>query len=99
MEAELQIREEFIKTNPDYRELKRYLAVKLALSGYGYRAIQEIIGVTPGLIAKRKKEFISTGIERIILKYKGSKLYLNAMDYQPESLGYLEDKNLCTIGL
>ena len=73
MEAELQILEEFIKTNPDSRELKRALAVKLALSGYAYRAIQEIIGVTPGFIAKWKKEFISAGIEGIILKYKGSR--------------------------
>ncbi|CCI06260.1 hypothetical protein IQ223_13500 [Microcystis aeruginosa LEGE 00239] len=36
MEAELQILEEFIKTNPDSRELKRALGVKLALSGYAY---------------------------------------------------------------
>jgi len=80
MEAELQILEEFIKTNPDSRELKRVLAVKLALSGYAYRAIQEIIGVTPGFIAKWKKEFISAGI-------------------QPESLGYLAARNLCTRSL
>ena len=70
MEAELQILEEFIKTNPDSRELKRALGVKLALSGYAYRAIQEIIGVTPGFIAKWKKEFISAEIEGIILKYR-----------------------------
>lgn len=82
MEAELQILEEFIKTNPDYRELKRALAVKLALSGYAYRAIQEILGVTPGFIAKWKKEFISAGIEGIILKYKGSIPYLNAEEKQ-----------------
>lgn len=82
MEAELQILEEFIKTNPDSRELKRALGVKLALSGYAYRAIQEIIGVTPGFIAKWKKEFISAGIEGIILKYKGSRPYLNAEEKQ-----------------
>jgi DnaJ-domain-containing protein 1 len=33
MEAELQILEEFIKTNPDYQELKKALAVKLVLLG------------------------------------------------------------------
>jgi len=33
------------------------------LSGYAYRAIQEIIGVTPGFIAKWKKEFISAGMD------------------------------------
>ncbi|GCL54995.1 transposase [Microcystis aeruginosa NIES-3806] len=64
------------------RELKRALAVKLALSGYAYRAIQEILGVTPGFIAKWKKEFISAGIEGIILKYKGSRPYLNAEEKQ-----------------
>jgi transposase len=52
------------------------------LSGYAYRAIQEIIGVTPGFIAKWKKEFISAGIEGIILKYKGSRPYLNAEEKQ-----------------
>ncbi|CCI24854.1 hypothetical protein MICAG_2610020 [Microcystis aeruginosa PCC 9808] len=29
--------------------------------------------MTPGFIAKWKKEFISAGIEGIILKYKGSR--------------------------
>ena len=52
------------------------------MSGYAYRAIQEIIGVTPGFIAKWKKEFISAGIEGIILKYKGSRPYLNAEEKQ-----------------
>ncbi len=52
------------------------------MSGYAYRAIQEIIGVTPGFIAKWKKEFISAGIEGIILKYKGSIPYLNAEEKQ-----------------
>ena len=38
--------------------------------------------MTPGFIAKWKKEFISAGIEGIILKYKGSRPYLNAEEKQ-----------------
>ena len=32
--------DEFIKTNPDVREFKRALAVKLALKGWKYEAIR-----------------------------------------------------------
>ena len=35
--------DEFITTNPDARELKRALAVKLALQGWKYQAIAELL--------------------------------------------------------
>ena len=38
----------FINSNGDSREMKRALAVKLALKGYVYRAIENILNVSQG---------------------------------------------------
>ncbi len=40
VEEKIKELDEFIKTNPDVRELKRALAVKLALQGWKYEAIR-----------------------------------------------------------
>ena len=42
-EKQIQILKDFIKSNPAPRELRRAIAVKLALEGYAYRGIQKII--------------------------------------------------------
>ncbi len=39
------ILEEFIKSNPDTRELKRALTVKFVKLGKNYREIMELLGV------------------------------------------------------
>jgi hypothetical protein len=39
-ENRIQALKDLINSNPDARELKRALAVKLALEGYAYRVIQ-----------------------------------------------------------
>jgi transposase len=80
MKPEIKILEDFIRDNPDPRELKRALAVKLALSGYAYRAIQEIVGITAGFITKWKQQFLSQGLRGIFLKNQGSKSYLTRKD-------------------
>jgi hypothetical protein len=36
---------EFIQNNPDPRELKRALAVKMVKQNYGYAQISELLGV------------------------------------------------------
>ena len=41
----------FINSNGDSREMKRALAVKLALQGYAYKAIENILNVSQGYIA------------------------------------------------
>lgn len=38
--------EEFIRSNPEGREVKRALAVNLALKKYGYKEISEILNVS-----------------------------------------------------
>ena len=38
--------ESFIKSNPDPRELKRGLAVKMAIQAYPYKRISQLLGVS-----------------------------------------------------
>jgi transposase len=66
----------FINSNGDSREMKRALAVKLALQGYAYKAIENILNVSQGYISKWKKRFIKQGIQGIRLGYKGAKTKL-----------------------
>lgn len=75
-EKEIKALADFLNSNPDPREIKRALAVKLVLSGYAYRAIKESIGVSYGFISKWKTSFEARGIPGIQLAYKGSKSLL-----------------------
>lgn len=67
----------FINSNGDSREMKRALAVKLALEGYVYRAIENILNVSQAYVSKWKKRFIESGIEGLRLSYKGAKTKLS----------------------
>ena len=40
-EKKIKILKDFVKSNPEPRELRRAIAVKLALEGYTYRGIQK----------------------------------------------------------
>ncbi len=53
----------FIKSRQDSRELKRAIAVKLALEKYSYLEIKSILNVSPSFITKWKKIFLSQGIK------------------------------------
>ncbi|HBB31397.1 MAG TPA: hypothetical protein DDZ80_07705 [Cyanobacteria bacterium UBA8803] len=64
-EAEIKHLEDFIKGNPDSREFKRALAVKLALEGYAYRAIKKSLGVSYGFISKWKKVLSCRGYQKL----------------------------------
>ena len=66
----------FINSNGDSREMKRALAVKLALQGYVYRAIENILNVSQGYVSKWKKIFIAQGIPGLKLGYRGAKSQL-----------------------
>jgi putative transposase len=66
----------FINSNGDSREMKRALAVKLALQGYVYRAIENILNVSQGYVSKGKKKFIAQGIPGLKLGYRGAKTQL-----------------------
>jgi transposase len=56
--------------------MKRALGVKLALQGYVYRAIENILNVSQGYVSKWKKRFIAQRIPGIKLGYRGAKTKL-----------------------
>jgi putative transposase len=68
---------EYIASNPDARELKRAIAVKLAISGYLQEEIGEMLNVSQNFVAKWKKIYLDQGIEGLQLGYQGSKGYLS----------------------
>lgn len=68
---------DFVGSNPDPREMKRALAVKLALQGYVYSAIEKILNVSPAFVSKWKQNFQEKGIEGLRLGYKGASRKLN----------------------
>lgn len=82
----------FIQSNPDPRELKRALAVKLALQDYSYFQIRDLLNVSLGFITKWKQAFIRQGVEGLKLGYKGAKSYLDA-DQKQKVLEWLQTKN------
>lgn len=87
---------EFIQSNPDARELKRALAVKMALQGEGYSQIKKLLGMHPSCITSWKKRFLAQGIEGIKLGYQGSKGYLTPRS-RAEVINWLKSKNYWNI--
>ena len=49
--------DEFITNNPEPRELKRALLVKMRLLGYAHRKIKEILNVGSSFISKSKRRY------------------------------------------
>jgi putative transposase len=68
---------EFIQSNPDARELKRTMAVKLALAGKPYAEITELLGLHKSSISTWKQRFMAQGLDGIRLGYQGSRSYLS----------------------
>ena len=62
--------EAFIRTNPDARELKRALAVKMTLSQYTHGQIESLLGVTSGFISKWKHRYLAEGVETLSLAHR-----------------------------
>ena len=75
-DEEIAVLEYFVKSNPDVRELKRGLAVKMAIEEYPYQRITQLLGVSSFCISGWKKKFKANGIEGIRLGHKGSRKYL-----------------------
>jgi putative transposase len=70
----------FIESNPDPRELKRAVAVKMVLSGIETMKIGLILGVSKAFISKWKNRFIIEGVEVLKLGYKGAKPFLKPQE-------------------
>ena len=77
-EEQIKQLDEWIETNPDSRELKRGLAVKMSLQGWLYTSIASTLNVSISFISKWKNRFKQQGIVGLKLSYKGSQSYLTA---------------------
>ena len=75
-DKEIAALESLIESNPDARELKRGLAVKMAIEEYPYQRITQLLGVSSFCISDWKKKFKANGTDGIRLGHKGSRKYL-----------------------
>lgn len=83
---------DFIEKNPEPRELKRALAVKMVVQNYSYYQISDVLQVSVGFISKWKQIFAEQGIMGLLLKYRGSKSYLTS-EQQQAITDWLKQKN------
>ena len=67
---------EFIHSNPEARELKRAIAVKMAIECEPYSNITKLLGMHKSCITIWKQRFEDQGLEGIKLGYKGASSYL-----------------------
>ena len=72
----------FLAEKRDAREYRRALAVKLALQGYLYETISDMLDVTPGFVSQAKQAYETQGTAGLTLKYQGSQPYLSASERQ-----------------
>jgi putative transposase len=82
----------WIQSNPDPRELKRALAVQMALHGYRYYAIRDLLQVSVGFVSKWRQRFEEQGIAGLVLHHQGSISYL-AADHRQAVMAWLQQKN------
>ena len=68
--------EAFLAEKRDSREYRRGIAVKMALKGYLYVVICDILDVSPGYISQWKKAYEEQGVAGLVLKYTGSQSFL-----------------------
>ena len=87
---------EFIRGNPDSRELKRALAVKMALEGKPYSNITQLLGMHKSCITYWKNKFEAQGIDGIKLGYQGGKSYLDSQE-RIDVISWLKTKNYWNI--
>ena len=69
--------EELIESNPDPRELKRALAVKMRLEKLKHRQIEPILRVSSNYISRWESRYRDQGVEGLRLAHKGSQGYLS----------------------
>jgi putative transposase len=81
-----------IKSNPDPRELKRALAIKMSIEKQSDEIIAQILGVSKSFIRDWKKAFKAEGIAGIKLGYQGAKGKLTS-EQRIEIIEWLKNKN------
>jgi len=83
---------QFIRSNPDPRELKRAIAAQMVVNGYTHREIGESLGVSSGFISKWTHLYQQQGIEGLKLAYRGFVGYLKP-EQRVAVLSWLKSKN------
>jgi transposase len=91
-EEKIAILTKFIQTNPGPRELKRDLAVKMALQNESYALITKLLSMHKSCISSWKQKFLAQGLSGIKLGYKGAKSYLTPLQ-RMEVIDWLKLKN------
>ncbi len=89
-EERIGILTKFIQSSPEARELKRAMAVKMALQGELYSKITQLLGMNKSCITTWKQNE-AQGIHGIKLAYKGAKSYLTP-EQKGEVITWLETK-------
>lgn len=87
---------EFIQSNPEPRELKRAVAVQMALEGYRHQEIKDRLGVTSGFISKWKSVYAAKGIDGLKLAHKGKLSYLT-LEQKQQVIDWINTQSYCTI--
>ncbi len=87
---------QFIGSKPEARELKRALAVKMALQDTPYAKITELVGIHKTCITTWKQRFEAEGIEGIRLGYRGAESYLTPSQ-RAEGITWLRKKDYWNI--
>jgi putative transposase len=82
---------DLIKSNPDPRELKRALAVKMSIDGHPEQIIAQLLAISKNFIRDWKKAFKVEGIAGIKLGYQGAKGKLT-IEQREEIIEWLKSK-------
>ena len=88
----IEILTQFIQSNPEARELKRAVAVKMALQGEPYSKITELLDMHKSSISIWKQKFEAKGLDGIRLKYQGAKSYLTS-EQKTKTIWWLRTRN------
>ena len=88
--------EELIASDPEPRELKRALAVKMRLEGMKHHQIQPVLGVHSSYISRWESRYRQEGVAGLRSKYKGSKGYLTQAERQEVTV-WIEQENQRTL--
>ena len=96
MTEPMTILEDFIRSNPDARELKRALAVKFVKLGKNYREIMELLDVSIGFISKWRQIYDEKGTSGLKLGYAGRASYLNPEETK-SVIEWIEERETWTV--
>jgi transposase len=88
--------EELIMSNPEPRELKRALAVKMRLQGMKHDQIQPVLGVHSSYISRWESRYRQEGVAGLHSKYQGSRGYLTQTQRQ-EVTDWIQQENQRTL--